>query len=84
MDIHEEKELKIYNNRIIVVYLHKILGTMEELIKQKCESVGLSPDILTPEEIEKLKEEIKAEQRGKMILGGVLDNQELYFRKAHQ
>ena len=53
---------------------------MEEIIKQKCEALGLSPDVLTPEEKFRLIEEIKAEKRGKAIIGGVLDNQELYFR----
>ena len=53
---------------------------MDELIRQKCEAVGISPDVLTPEERNQLIEEIKAEKRGKSILGGVLDNPELYYR----
>ena len=53
---------------------------MDEIIKQKCEALGLSPDVLTPEERSRLIEEIKAEKQGKTIIGGVLDNQELYFR----
>ena len=53
---------------------------MEEIIKKKCEEVGISPDILTPEEIRALKEEIAAERKGKHILDGVLTNPELYYR----
>ena len=55
---------------------------MEEIIRQKCEALGLSPDVLTQEERSRLIEEIKAEKQGKTIIGGVLDNQELYFRGA--
>ena len=53
---------------------------MDEIIRQKCEAFGISPDVLTPEERKQLIEEIKAEKRGKSILGGVLDNPELYYR----
>ena len=55
---------------------------MDEIIKQKCEALGLSPDVLTQEERSRLIEEIKAEKQGKTIMGGVLDNQELYFRNV--
>lgn len=55
---------------------------MDEIIKQKCEALGLSPDVLTQEEKSRLIEEIKAEKKGKTIIGGVLDNQELYFRNV--
>ncbi len=54
---------------------------MEKLIRKKCKEVGITPDILTPEELEELKEEIKAEQQGLFILDGVLFNPEIYTRK---
>ena len=36
---------------------------------------------LTKEELEKLKEEIKAKEEGSMVLDGVLSNPELYYRQ---
>ncbi len=45
---------------------------IETLIKKKCKEYGIPPEILTPEELEELKEEIKAEQNGMHILDGVL------------
>lgn len=53
---------------------------MEKLIRKKCKEVGITPDILTPEELEELKKEIKAEQQGMFILDGVLFNPEIYVR----
>ena len=52
---------------------------MEEIIKKKCEDLGINPDVLTPEERKRLREEIKAEQQGKHVLDGVLNNPELYY-----
>lgn len=56
---------------------------MDEIIKKKCEAVGVNPDVLTPEEIKRLKEEIKTEQRGMTVLDGVLSNPELYYREPN-
>jgi len=53
---------------------------MEEIIKQKCESMGIDPSVLTSDELEKLKEEIKAEKHRYTILDGVLSNPDLYYR----
>ncbi len=53
---------------------------MDELIKQKCEEYGVSPDVLTPEEREQLKAEIEAEQRGEMILDSILFDPNLLSR----
>ena len=53
---------------------------MDEIIRQKCEALGISPDVLTPEERNQLIEEIIAEKRGKSTLDGVLNNPELYYR----
>lgn len=54
---------------------------MDEIIKQHCKKSGVPFEILTPEEIEDLREEIKAEQRGMCILDGVLANPDLYSRE---
>ena len=72
-------------NPLVVEYFLYIctinIITMEKLIRKKCKEVGITPDILTPEELEELKEEIKAEQQGLFILDGVLFNPEIYTRK---
>jgi hypothetical protein len=57
---------------------------MEELIRKKCEEYDLTPDILTPEEIEELKKEIEMEQRGEKFLDSVLDNPELQTRRIQK
>lgn len=54
---------------------------IETLIKKKCKENGISPEILTPDEVEELKEEIKAELDGMFVLDGVLFNPELYVRE---
>jgi hypothetical protein len=53
---------------------------MEEIIKQKCAEYDITPDVLTPEELETLKKEIEAEQRGEMILDSVLDDPNVFSR----
>lgn len=68
----------------ISLYLHQNQGTManiDELIKQKCAEYDLTPDVLTPEELEELKREIKAEQRGEIIFDSVLDNPEFQSQR---
>ena len=57
---------------------------MDELIRKKCEEYDLTPDILTPEEIEALKKEITMEQRGEKFLDSVLDNPELQTRRIQK
>ena len=57
---------------------------MDELIRKKCEEYDLTPDILTPEEIEALKKEIEMEQRGEKFLDSVLDNPELQTRRIQK
>ncbi len=54
---------------------------MEELIRKKCEEYDLTPDLLTPQEIEALKEEIKTEQKGGHIRDSILDNPEFQSRR---
>ena len=53
---------------------------MEEIIRQKCAEYEITPDFLTPHELEELREEIEAEQRGERILDSVLNNPEIHFR----
>ena len=53
---------------------------MEEIIRQKCDEYDITPDVLTPEEIEALKKEIEAEQRGEIICDSVLDDPEIHLR----
>ncbi len=53
---------------------------MEEKIKQELEKYDLVESQLTKEELEKLKEEIKAKEEGFLILDGVLDNPILRYR----
>ena len=54
--------------------------SIEKIISKKCKEVG----ILTPEELEELKDEIRAEQAGMGILDGVLFNPELYSREIER
>lgn len=63
--------------------MHKIQGTMEnmeELIRQRCAEYDITPDVLTPEEIETLKKEIEVEQRGEFILDSILDDPNVFSR----
>ena len=53
---------------------------MEELIKQKCAEYDITPDVLTPEELETLKKEIEAEQRGEIVLDSILNNRDIFTR----
>ncbi len=54
---------------------------MDEKIKQKCEEAGISPEILTAEEKERLRKEIEAEESGRVILDGVLSDPKILFRE---
>ena len=47
---------------------------MEEKIKQKLDEYDLTIDDLTSEELERLKEEIRMEEKGYVILDGVLSS----------
>ena len=66
-----------------MIYLYKNQGTMEELMRKRCEEFGGSLDVLTDEEKAKLREEIEAEQNGKSVLDSVLDDPDIYGR-SHQ
>lgn len=54
---------------------------MEEKVIEKLNEVGLTPDDLTKEELEQLKEEVKLEEDGLLVLDGVLSNPEIFYRK---
>ena len=54
---------------------------MEELIRKKCEEYDLTPDLLTPQEISALEDEIRAEQRGENLRDSILDNPEFQSRR---
>lgn len=53
---------------------------MEEKIRKKLEEHDIPIEVLTPEEIEQLKDEIRAEEEGYVVLDGVLFDPELQIR----
>lgn len=53
---------------------------MEDKIKQMLDDYGLTESQLTSEKLDKLKEEIKAKEQGKVVLDSVLDNPSLFYR----
>lgn len=57
------------------------MANIDELIKQRCAEYEITPDILTPEELAQLKEELEAEQRGEHILDSVLDDPAVFSRE---
>lgn len=57
---------------------------MEDKIKQMLDNYGLTESQLTCEELDKLKEEIKAKEQGMCILDSVLDNPSLYYREKNK
>lgn len=54
---------------------------MEAKIKARLAEYELTEQDLTTEEMEELKEEIAAEERGETVLDSVLDNPSLFYRK---
>ncbi len=54
---------------------------LEEKIQKKLDSYGFTLDDLTSEELEKLKEEIEAEDRGEFIIDGVLFYKPVFRKK---
>lgn len=55
---------------------------MEEKIKKVLSKHGLTVDLLTKEEIEQLKEEIKIKEQGGEILDGLFSNPFIIYRRA--
>lgn len=60
------------------------MANIDELIKQKCAEYDLTPDLLTPDELAELREEIEREQNGDDLLDSVLDNPELQIRRIEK
>ena len=54
---------------------------MDELIRKKCEEYDLTPDLLTPDELAVLREEIEREQNGEEFRDSILDNPEFQSRR---
>ena len=52
---------------------------MEELIKAKCEEYNITPDILTPHELDLLRKEIEEEQNGASFRDSVLDDPDIHL-----
>lgn len=55
---------------------------MEDKVRKALAEYNLTEDDLTKEELEELKEEIKAKEQGACILDGVFSNVSLFYRKA--
>lgn len=53
---------------------------MEEKVKKILEEHGLTIDQLTPQEVQQLKQEIVAQEKGLCILDGVLSDPSLFYR----
>lgn len=53
---------------------------MEKKIIERLSVYGLKPSDLTEEELNTLKEEIKIEEEGGIVLDGVLSNPEIQMR----
>lgn len=53
---------------------------MEEKVKKILEEHGLTIDQLTPQEVQQLKQEIVAQEKGLFILDGVLSDPSLLYR----
>lgn len=54
---------------------------MEEKVRKVLAEHGLTESQLTKEELEELKEEIKAKEQGLVVLDSVLDNPSLFYRQ---
>lgn len=57
---------------------------MEEKVIEKLNEVGLTPDDLTKEELEQLKEEIKLEADGIFVIDGVLSDSKILYRRLNK
>lgn len=57
---------------------------MEEKVVEKLNEVGLTPDDLTKEELERLKEEVKLEEYGIIIIDGVLSDSKIFYRRLNK
>lgn len=57
---------------------------MEEKVIEKLNEVGLTPDDLTKEELERLKEEIELEEDGIIVIDGVLSDSKIFYRRLNK
>lgn len=60
--------------------MHKIQGTMEELMRKKCEEYEIPFEVLTDEEKAILREEVEDEQKGLTVADSILDNPDIMAR----
>jgi hypothetical protein len=56
---------------------------MDKKIQEALEDYNLTIEMLTPEEIGLLEEEIKLKEQGIEVLDGVLSNPQIYYRKRN-
>lgn len=54
---------------------------MEEMMRKRCEEHNVSFDTLTDSERAILREEIEADQHGRLVMDSVLDDIEIRIRK---
>ena len=54
---------------------------IEFRMQQKAESYGISLDLLTPEELTMLREEVEKEAKGIFVIDGVLHNPAIIYRR---
>lgn len=65
-------------------YIQYYVAAMEEKVIEKLNEVGLTPDDLTKEELERLKEEVKLEEDGIIIIDGVLSDSKIFYRRLNK
>ena len=56
-------------------------ANIEFRMQQKAESHGISLDLLTPEELTMLREEVEKEAKGIFVIDGVLHNPAIIYRR---
>lgn len=54
---------------------------IELQMQKKAESHGISLDLLTPEELTMLREEVEKEAKGLFVIDGVLHNPDIIYRR---
>ena len=73
----------VFKEKRIIINLKKC-NTMEEKVIEKLNEVGLTPDDLTKEELERLKEEVKLEEDGIIVIDGVLSDSKIFYRRLNK
>lgn len=54
---------------------------IEFRMQQKAKSHGISLDLLTPEELTMLRDEVEKESKGIFVIDGVLHNPDIIYRR---